>query len=109
MTLTRYVGWLVARLAERTCDARLSNDPRILDTLGWVHLKRGESGAAAEVLEEAVEARPDSPSIRYRLATALQGSGDSERAAKLLRQALATGTFPEAEDARRQLAKLEKQ
>ena len=65
-------------------------------------------GIGPEVLEEAIKARPDSASIRYRLATALQGSGDSERAAELLRQALATGTFPEAEDARRQLAKLER-
>ena len=86
---------------------RIDPSPDVLDTLGWVHLKRGESSAAVEVLEEAVIARADSPSIRYRLATALQQSGDSERAAQMLRLALESGTFPEAEEARRQLTKLE--
>jgi tetratricopeptide (TPR) repeat protein len=109
------LAWLLADRGEDLDQAlalaeearRLDSSADVLDTLGWVHLKRGEAAAAVEVLEAAVEARADSPSIRYRLATALQQSGDSERAREMLRRALESGSFPEAEEARRQLAQLE--
>jgi TolA-binding protein len=58
-------------------------------------------------LELAVEGRSDSPSIRYRLGTALGQAGDTERARKMLQIALEAGAFPEAEAARRELARLE--
>lgn len=85
---------------------RQASSPEILDTLGWVHFVRGEFDEAVEVLKAAVDARPDSPSMRYRLGLALQKSGDETSARKMLESALAAGTFPEAEEARRQLAQL---
>jgi tetratricopeptide (TPR) repeat protein len=89
-------------------DARsLDASPDILDTLGWVHVKRGEAAAAVSVLEKAHEAQPDSPSIRYRLGTALAMAGDADRAREMLKSALDTGGFEEADAARRELAKLE--
>jgi Flp pilus assembly protein TadD len=78
--------------------------PEVLDTLGWVHFKRGEFAQAVLALERAVEAAPDAPSMRYRLALALERSGDPQRARTMLESALATGSFPEADDARRRLA-----
>lgn len=96
---------LALALAEEA--RRIDPSPDILDTLGYVHLKRGEPSAAVAALELAVEGRSDSPSIRYRLGTALGRAGDSERARKMLQIALESGAFPEAEAARRELAKLE--
>ena len=87
---------------------RLSQEPEILDTLGYVHLKRGEASAAAVVLEKAVSGRESSPSIRYRLGTALSQLGETERAREMLTLALAAGSFPEADEARQELAQLEK-
>jgi tetratricopeptide (TPR) repeat protein len=82
--------------------------PEILDTLGWVHFKRGEFGQAVTVLEMAVAKRPESPSTRYRLAVALHAAGEDERAREELRTALAAGDFPEAEEARRELTRLDR-
>ena len=98
---------LALSLAEEA--SRMSSEPEFLDTLGFVHLQRGESLEAVEVLERAVAVSGASPSIHYRLGTALSQSGNTERARKMLNQALEAGTFPEAEDARRQLAQLDKQ
>jgi len=95
---------LALSLAEDARRIDASSD--ILDTLGYVHLKRGESAAAVAALELAVESGGDSPSIRYRLATALDQAGDAERAREMLQIALDTGSFPEADAARRDLARL---
>ena len=76
------------------------------DTLGWVHLRRGEVDLAVESLERAVAAAPESASIRYRLGVALGRQGETQRARSMLEQALAAGPFPEAEQARQQLAAL---
>jgi thioredoxin-like negative regulator of GroEL len=57
-------------------------------------------------LEAALAGQGDSPSIRYRLGRALQQAGNPERAKEMLQSAIAAGSFPEAEDARRQLAQL---
>ena len=54
------------------------------------------------------EARGDSPSMRYRLGIALSRNGDANRAREELRTAVDTGTFPEADEARRELAQLER-
>jgi Flp pilus assembly protein TadD len=66
----------------------------VLDTLGWVHLKRGEVDRAVAVLEQAVELAPANASIRGHLAEALQQAGDSERAQRTL-----AGALPELEKA----------
>jgi tetratricopeptide (TPR) repeat protein len=81
--------------------------PDILDTLGWVHIKRGEAAAAVSVLEKAHSDAPDSASIRYHLGSALAMAGDSERAREMLQSAVDTAGFEEIEEARRELAKLE--
>jgi tetratricopeptide (TPR) repeat protein len=86
---------------------RLDPSPDILDTLGWVLIKRGEGAAAVSVLEKAHKAQPDSPSIRYRLGTALAMAGDTDRAREMLKSALDAEGFEEADEARRELAKLE--
>jgi tetratricopeptide (TPR) repeat protein len=82
--------------------------PEILDTLGWVYFKRGEIERAVELLEIASSKRPESPSIRYRFGVVLSRAGDEQRAREVLEEALAAGPFPEAEEARRELAQLDR-
>jgi tetratricopeptide (TPR) repeat protein len=85
----------------------LDPSPDVLDTLGWVYFKRGQLKEAEAALAQALEARGDSPSIRYRLGVVLSKAGDAERAREMLQGAVDAGGFPEAEDARRELAQLE--
>lgn len=96
---------LALELAEEA--QRLDPSPEVLDTLGWVRFKRGELSAAVAALEQASESRSDSPSIRYRLGMALSKAGQSDRAREELQAAIASGSFPEAADARRELAVLD--
>ena len=108
------LAWLLAsehgdldealELAKRA--VRHQSDADTLDTLGFVHLQRGETDEAIENLQKALEMRPDSPSLAYRLATALASKGEAGKARKLLQKALAGPAFPEAEAAREELAKL---
>jgi len=108
------LAWLLAERGEDldlalalAQEARgIDESPEILDTLGWVHLKRGETQAAVTTFEQALEAQPDSASIRYRLGVALSQAGNAEGARSMLQGALDAGAFPEAEDARRELAQL---
>ena len=85
---------------------RIDASPEVLDTLGFVHLQRGESAAAVAALEQATQAQQASPSIRYRLGVALSQTGDKARAREMLQAAVAAGSFPEADDAQRELARL---
>jgi tetratricopeptide (TPR) repeat protein len=108
------LAWLLAGRGEELDFAlqlaeearRRDGSPAVLDTLGWVHYQRGEYADAVTALEAAVDRAPDSPSIRYRLGRALQQAGNPARAREMLQSAIAAGSFPEAEDARRQLAQL---
>jgi tetratricopeptide (TPR) repeat protein len=110
------LAWILADRGEQLDEAlelaeeaqRLDPSPEVLDTLGWVRFKRGELAAAVATLEQAVEARSESPSIRYRLGIALLKAGDPDRAREMLQSAISAGAFPEAAEARRELAQLEK-
>jgi tetratricopeptide (TPR) repeat protein len=110
------LAWLLAsagRDLEAAADhaaraARLDMNADTLDTLGFVHLRAGDAQEAAAVLRKALEARPDSPSIEFRLGLALAASGDKEAAKEILKKALRTPSFPEAKAAQAELAKLEK-
>lgn len=56
-------------------------DPRVADTLGWIYVERGEVARGLTLLEEAVQAFPTHPEIRYHRAVALDENGDRARAA----------------------------
>jgi tetratricopeptide (TPR) repeat protein len=87
--------------------SRLRPESATLDTLGLVHIKRGEDAEAVDVLEKAIAVPGSSPTVHYHLATALSRSGNTQRAREMLKRALAGGDFPEAEAARQQLADLD--
>ncbi len=87
--------------------SRLQPESATLDTLGLVHIERGENLQAVSALEKAVAAPGGSPTVHYHLAIALSRSGKTHRAREMLKRALAGGDFPEAEAARQQLAELD--
>jgi tetratricopeptide (TPR) repeat protein len=109
------LAWLLAsmgedldralQLAERA--SRLLPGHETLDTLGYVHLQRGELADAVGAFERALEADPGYGTARYHLGLTLAKKGDRDAALAALRGALESGPFPEADQARTELAKLE--
>ena len=93
------------RMAQRAVEIEPTADT--LDTLGYVYLRRGDSNEAVETLYQALQARPESGSIRYRLGTALVAKGDDQIAQAVLIEALKAPDFPESEAARQELARLQ--
>jgi tetratricopeptide (TPR) repeat protein len=96
---------LALELAKRAI--QLDRQAEVLDTLGFVQLKRGDADAAIEAFEASLAERPDSPSVRYRLAMAQTQRGDSAAARDSLAKALEEDSFPEVQAARAELARLE--
>ncbi len=107
------LAWLLADRGERLAQAedyaqlalRLSPSAAVLDTLGYVQLKRGRAEAAIESFAKAVDAKPDYATARYHLALALEETGKTGEAREQLEIALKLA-FPEAEEARALLARL---
>ena len=86
--------------AERAFKAA-PEDPLVMDTLGWVLTRRGEVKRALPLLRQAVEKRPELPSLRYHYGVALAQAGDRLGAARELDAALARRQpFPEEAEAR---------
>ena len=77
-----------------------------LDTLGRVHLQRGEIDKATGHFERSLELRPDSASTHFWLGQARSASGDTEAARSEFLEALESPSFPEREQARAALANL---
>ena len=89
-----------AELAEKSGD--------VIDTLGWVYLKRGNYNEALEKLKLATQLKPNSPSIRYHLGMAYFKSGDSQNALNEFKNALRISEkFPEVEDTKTMIRAIE--
>ena len=54
------------------------------DTLGWLLVTTGDPAAGLPLLQQAVAGKGSDPTIRYHLATALNGAGQKVEAMKLL-------------------------
>jgi tetratricopeptide (TPR) repeat protein len=84
-----------------------SGEGALLDTYGWVRLKRGEVPEALAALERASAEAPGSKVILYHLGMAYLEAGESERARTSLEAALAGGaSFTGMQEARLALAQL---
>ena len=124
VVLAARVGRLVAGGAVDV-DARVlveefrnSNNPTLIDTLGWVYYKKNLHTAAVEQLRKAVsinetEARslnvPASAAYHYHLGMALKGTGNKDEARRELQTAIERAEkapFAEVEDAKKALATL---
>lgn len=85
----------------------LPEEPRVLDTLGYVHLRRRQADLAVTRLEEAVaraeRAGQPSATYHYHLGLALRALDRNSSAAQAFERALALDpVFPEAAKARRE-------
>lgn len=88
------------RLAMQAKQA-LPDQPNISDTLGWVHYKRKSYSLAISQFVQALERRPEDPSIRYHLALAQYANGEKGEAISLLEKVLAgEGRFKERDEAK---------
>jgi tetratricopeptide (TPR) repeat protein len=84
-------------------------NPHVADTLGWLHVLRGEYAQASPLLAVACAAPETGPQAVYHYAELKSRMGDREAALRLARQAVATGIdFPELEPAKQLLRQLEK-
>ncbi|MEW8625387.1 MAG: tetratricopeptide repeat protein [Candidatus Thiodiazotropha sp.] len=68
-----------------------SENPIVLDTLGWTHYKRGETDKAISVLRRALRKNSKIPEIDYHLALAYEQIGDLDAAKTHLDAALSSG------------------
>jgi tetratricopeptide (TPR) repeat protein len=91
--------------ARRLAEAfRNSNDPFLLDTLGWIQLRLGNVADASQLLEKASAGSPDQQQIRYHLGLAYQAQGDKSRAKAELQKAVAgTPDYRGLDEARKTL------
>jgi putative PEP-CTERM system TPR-repeat lipoprotein len=109
------LAWLRAELdrpgaatAARRAYALASGSPEIADTLGWILVRDGQVGEGLALLREAHQSLSDNPDVLYHLAYALEASGDTEEAKRLLRELLdRNASFPARTDAQRLMLKLQ--
>jgi tetratricopeptide (TPR) repeat protein len=86
-----------------------SDEPAYLDTVGWVHYRRGEVDQAVTALEQALQKVPSAPLVHYHLGMAYYTKGDIESAQQHLEKALAAkAKFEGIDEARTTLNKLKK-
>ena len=85
----------------------LRRRPEAEDTLGWIYLQKGLTSKAIAAFERASDRAPQNPVYHYHLGLAHLKSGDNERARTSFTRALQLRPdFPDAADARTQLAAL---
>lgn len=80
-------------------------NPQIIDTLAFCLMKAKRNSDATVILEKAVVAHPDSALLKYRLGAALIDSGKKKDGVNYLQQALDTGNFSYADEARELIRK----
>jgi len=91
---------LASKLAE-------TNQPSLLDTVGWIHYRLGEYDEAIAVLTKVVDEAPDVPVFNYHLGMAYFKLGDRNTARDFLSKAVAEGySYDGVEEARETLARL---
>jgi tetratricopeptide (TPR) repeat protein len=85
----------------------LPDDPRVLDTLGWVYVKLGFYEEAIAAFSKSIEHIPENPTLNYHLGIAYYQKGATQKAKSALKQALKLDdNFSEADQAREILSKI---
>ena len=106
------LAWLYQKIGDprslETAEKALalaSEQPAIIDTVGWILVERGDTQRGLEHLEKAVNLAPANAEIRYHLAVALAKDGQNEQSCRELGDIFDMGgSFAGIEDAR-QLSK----
>ena len=107
-SLGRDETWIGLSSSLKRRSRHSATEPQVIDTLGYVMLRRGLAGPAAEqfgsALRMAEERGEASADLHYHMGLALRALGQEETAADHLAKALSIDPeFVDAEDARRQL------
>ena len=77
-------------LAQRARDVAPGNG-QLADTLGWIAYRRGKYEWALILIQEAADALPDHPVVRFHLGMAQLALGEEQDAAESLRRSLELG------------------
>ncbi|BBO68351.1 hypothetical protein DSCA_22810 [Desulfosarcina alkanivorans] len=64
----------------------------IIDTLGWIHYKKGETKQALHLYEQLIIAAPEDPVVNYHMGVVLKKSGDIDTAREKLLTATRAAT-----------------
>jgi predicted Zn-dependent protease len=85
-----------------------SDNPAVLDTVGWAYYRNKDYPKAVQFLERAVAAAGQVPLLRYHLGMAYLASNNTDGARQELKQAVGSAKvdFPGIEVARETLKKL---
>ncbi|HEV8391446.1 MAG TPA: tetratricopeptide repeat protein [Dongiaceae bacterium] len=87
---------------------RNSNNPTLIDTLGWVQVRLGNIDDATIILKKAASMQPDNQQVLYHYAAALSLKGLDDLARDNMTKALAGDpTFRGLDDAKQLAAKLQ--
>jgi putative PEP-CTERM system TPR-repeat lipoprotein len=87
------------QLADRALKVAPDN-PAVLDTAGWAHLRLGDKQRGAELIEQAAAKAPDDPDIQYHRAVALIEGGKRDEGRAVLEQILGSDRpFPSRDEA----------
>ncbi|HUI66724.1 MAG TPA: tetratricopeptide repeat protein [Nitrospirota bacterium] len=91
-------------LAEKARSLNPDN-PTVLDTLGWVHYRKGDMQQAVELLKKAQDGSAGNPIINYHLGMAYNRLGNPEKAKQFLQTALVSKVaFPGRDEAEKTMA-----
>lgn len=88
-TIVQVQRWRDSESMLRYALAIEPNNPKLRETLGAIHLERGQVDAAIAEFARAVEVVPDSPGLVLRLADALMAAGRFPEAERTLQHLLA--------------------
>jgi len=75
------------------------DDPKVMDTLGWVLVNQGDARRGLVALRQAVAKLPNEPAIRYHYAVALARAGDKVQARRELDLVVKDRNFSEKQQA----------
>ncbi len=91
----------------QTARQALPQSPNVADTLAWVYYQKGVYGSAADLLKEAVHARPDNATFHYHLGMTYDKIDDKTHAREELQRALKLNpNFEHAAEVRQVLSTL---
>jgi len=115
-TAANNLAWILAETDQdldralqlaQAAKARFPNDATIIDTLGWVYLKRDMVPVATTTLEEAVRLDPNNALYSYHLGVTYAKAGEEAKAQEALERVLKLEPVSaRAEEAKRILARL---